>query len=475
MFWKLDGEKQSKLFIVDSVDNKKYFYSEIKSDIEQLTGKLLLTQKGIICIFCDNSYKSIISYLAALNSGNAVLLVNSYTDKKLTASVIENYMPDIIISPGINGFPSDDYIQIQAGIEGLDIFVSNKRAAIPINPDTALLLTTSGTTGSPKLVRLSYTNLQANADSIAQYLNITQTERAITSLPMSYSYGLSVINSHILSGAGIVCSNDTIMQKDFWNTFRDNECTSFAGVPYSYEMLLRLRFGNMNLPSLRTLTQAGGKLSKENILKFSQISQEKGYRFFVMYGATEATARIAYVPWEQQPEKAGSAGIAIPGGKIEIVDADRLQPPYEQGEVVYYGPNVMLGYAECRDDLSKEDELKGSLKTGDIGYLDSDGFLYITGRLKRFSKIVGQRINLDDVEKLLKDILGIASSALQNDDSIDIFAETGSKEIIKKTGELVSSTYSLHNSLVNVKMIDEILYTSSGKKDYGKMKELFNK
>jgi long-chain acyl-CoA synthetase len=475
MFWKLADEKQKNLFIIDSVANKRYDFAQIKSDTEKLAGIITLPQKGIIAIFCDNSYLSIISYLATLSSGSAALMINSSTDKSLAINILETYKPEIIIYTGENGIDSENYSKINSGFDNLSIFKIKEPEGTQVFADTALLLSTSGTTGNPKLVRLSYKNLQANAESIAEYLNITDTEKAITSLPMSYSFGLSVINSHILAGAGIVCSNDTIMQKGFWNTFRENECTSFAGVPYTYEMLLRLRFGTMNLPSLRTITQAGGKLSKENILKFSEIAKEKGFRFFVMYGATEATARIAYVPWEMQPEKAGSAGKAIPGGEIIIMDEERALKPNEQGEVVYKGDNVMLGYAESRSDLANGDEMNGTLRTGDIGFLDDGGYLYITGRLKRFSKITGQRINLDDVEKLIKDKLDIPCAALQNDDQVDIFAETNDENKISKVKELVSSTYSLHNSLVNVKKIAEVIYTSSGKKDYRTMKELFNK
>ncbi len=473
MFWQLKDERQKTLAITDSAGEGNYDFDRIRSDVESLSSALSLPHKGIAAVFCDNSYNSVIAYLAVLNSGNTALLINAATDRALASNIIDCYKPELIIAAATNGYHFDSYTLKSSFGETLPIYECRETDTGSVFEDTALLLSTSGTTGNPKLVRLSYKNLSANASSIAEYLSVDSNETAITSLPMSYSFGLSVINSHILTGAHIVCSNDTVMQKNFWTTFRENNCTSFAGVPYSYEMLLRLRFGTMNLPSLRTMTQAGGKLSKENILKFEAIAKEKGFRFFVMYGQTEATARIAYVPFEKQPEKAGSAGIAIPGGKLAIVDDNRILPPNETGELVYSGPNVMLGYAETRADLAKGDEQNGVLRTGDVGYLDNDGYLYITGRLKRFSKVLGQRINLDDIERLIREKLDLASACLQNDDLIEIFVESGEESTVKQTVDLVSNAYSLHHSLVDVRLTSAIAYTSSGKKDYKTMKEQF--
>lgn len=166
-----------------------------------------------------------------------------------------------------------------------------------------MLLTTSGSTGSPKLVRLSKENILENAKSIAQYLDIDQNERAITSLPMHYSYGLSVINSHLISGATILLTEDSYIQRDFWVFAREQRVTSFSGVPFTYEILKKMKFWNRNLPTLRTLTQAGGKLSNELIEYFAKNAKLRDVNFYVMYGQTEATARMSYLPCQYTIEK----------------------------------------------------------------------------------------------------------------------------------------------------------------------------
>ena len=250
--------------------------------------------------------------------------------------------------------------------------------------ELGLLLTTSGSTGSPKLVRQSYTNIQENAKSIAEYLKIDETERPITTLPMNYTYGLSIINSHILKGAAILVTQHTLMEREFWKFFRESEATSFGGVPYTYEILKKLRFFNMELPSLRYMTQAGGKLSPQLHKEFAEYAESHQKQFIVMYGQCEATARMAYLPAEKALEKYGSMGIAIPGGRLELIDVNGkfIEKPDEVGELVYYGPNVTLGYAQEAGDLKKADERNGRLETGDMAKRDNDGFYYIVGRKK---------------------------------------------------------------------------------------------
>ena len=182
---------------------------------------------------------------------------------------------------------------------------------------SSVLLSTSGTTGSPKLVRLAHRNIEANADSIAEYLDIDERERAIQSLPIHYSYGLSVLHSHLATGASVILTPHSIMRPEFWADAARWQATSFAGVPYSYAILQRTGLLRRAMPdTMRTLTQAGGRLAPEAIVKLHELMQERGGRLFVMYGQTEATARISYVPPEALPEKAHTIGIPIPGGSF---------------------------------------------------------------------------------------------------------------------------------------------------------------
>ena len=392
-------------------------------------------------------------------------------DSELKNRLISIYKPEIIFSVD----------EISENFSGYDKVIINEKFSLYLSAifqnnsphqDLAVLLSTSGTTGSPKLVKLSYKNIQSNAESIAEYLKINESEKPITSLPMSYSFGLSVINSHLLKGASILCSNKSMVMREFWNTFNFQKCTSFSGVPYNYQMLQRLKFDKMELPTLKTMTQAGGRLSEEFVKYFYETAVSKKINFLVMYGQTEATARISYVPFEKLGDKIGSIGIAIPGGGIKIFsDGKEISFSNEQGELVYFGNNVMMGYAESRDDLLKGDELNGVLHTGDLAYKDTDGFYYITGRLKRFIKLFGLRVNLDEVEKMLENQFSCAAACYGSDDSLKILMQTHSEisEIVKKK---IIEIYKIHHSVVNVKCVDSIPVTASGKKDYQLIKEM---
>lgn len=378
MFWDLfDGHE---IALIDDSTSAAYTYTEVNRTAVSLASGLRSATKKLVFHFCDNSAEDVIIYLAALKSGNALFLINAKMNRELKKKLTDLYKPEIIF----NGHNPEEQFTGYALIDepGIPYFerTASLGEGIP-HKDLAVLLSTSGTTGSPKLVKLSYKNLQSNAESISEYLNITGRERAITSLPVSYSYGLSVINSHLLKKASVICTNKSLVMRDFWNVFNKYKCTSFSGVPYSYQMLKRLKFDQLDLPSLKTMTQAGGRLGEELIEYFLNTACTKGYKFFVMYGQTEATARIAYVPFEKLKDKIGSVGIPIPGGKMGIKNNGGES---QSGELIYEGANVMMGYAQCRTDLSKGDELNGVLCTGDIAFTDVDGYYYISGREKDF-------------------------------------------------------------------------------------------
>ena len=337
-----------------------------------------------------------------------------------------------------------------------------------LNKELALLLTTSGSTGSPKFVKVSYKNIKSNACSIAEYLELTDRERPITSLPMHYSYGLSVINSHLIKGATILLTDKSIMEKDFWTFFKEQEATSIAGVPYTYQMLKRLRVQRMELPSLRTLTQAGGKLSPELVGEFAQWAKNTGRRFVVMYGQTEATARMSYLPWDKTIDKSSSIGVPIPGGDLYIIgdEGEMILEPNVAGELIYRGDNVTMGYAETVADLYKDDENEGVLHTGDIAQFDEEGYFYIVGRLKRFVKIFGNRINLDQTEQIAKQLYP-ECACIGTDDKIIIYVTDA--DITQEMRSYISVKLGIHSSAIEVKVIDEIPKNSSGKVQYSQL------
>lgn len=471
-FWANLKKYPQELSLIDTIVNKIFTYKELDVEAKKISKKLKLSKKGLIFLFTTNNSESIITYIASLESGNAVLLLDEKLNDEIRNGLIENYKPDFIITS--NNVESDEYIH-SLDYHSLKYFKRKKTIEINIYPELAVLLSTSGTTGSPKLVRLSYKNIQSNAESIAEYLHIDENERPITTLPINYSYGLSIVNSHLLKGAAIVLTEKTVFFRDFWNQFNEYKCTSFAGVPYTYTMLKRIGFDKIELPTLKYFTQAGGKLSEEFIKHFNEYALEKKIKFYVMYGQTEATARITYVPPEKLNDKIGSIGISIPKGGLKIInDGIEIINPNEIGEIVYKGDNVMLGYAETLDDLSKGDELNSFLSTGDLGYKDEDGYFYVTGRMKRFIKIFGLRINLDEVQKMIENHFKISVACTGKDELLKILVHTDDHLTEVKVKEEVMKMYKLSFKSLIVKSTSEIPTSSSGKYDYKKINEMFD-
>lgn len=448
-------------------------YGDIAAGIQWFSRLFGSAEKSLIFCFCRDDATSIIAYIASLESRQAIAMVDGSLNCSLKLDLVRRYRPDWIFRPAdgsveeMSVFP--EYDCIGTSPSGIQAFRScNDRALPPLHPSLALLLPTSGTTGSPKLVRLSADNVRANALSIQTYLGIDSCERPAFYLPIHYSYGLSVINSHLLAGARILLPGDSIIRSGSWEFCRAENCTSFAGVPYTYEILDRINF-NARIPAnLKTMTQAGGKLDNRLIMRFDAFMKNRGGRFLVMYGQTEATARMSYLPSDRLPDKLGSVGVPIPGGKFWIEKDGRAVEPMEIGEVVYSGPNVMLGYAEQREDLSRGDELMNVLHTGDLGYLDPDGFLFITGRNKRTVKLYGHRINLDEVEKAIQE----RSSALGPiavvgaTDSLIVYCERGETSDFERLRMGLSELYRLNANGFQFKTINKLPLTSSGKVDY---------
>lgn len=361
--------------------------SSINKHSEELF--VLLKPHSLVFCLCNNEPGAILGYLTFLDRGIVPVMLDASKDMELMNRLLAIYKPSYIWLPTSVYSPVYGKIEYSAFNYTLTSYSNDP---IELHSELAVLLTTSGSTGSPKLVRLSYDNIRSNAESIAEYLNITVDERPVTSLPMYYSYGLSVINSHLLKGATILLTDKPVIQKEFWTFVKEQRATSIAGVPYTYEMLKRLRIFRMDLPELKTMTQAGGKLNADLAKEYMEQAAASGKKFIVMYGQTEATARMSYLPFDRALEKYSSIGIAIPGGSFSLIDerGDEIEDVNKDGELVYTGANVSLGYAECREDLAKGDENSGVLYTGDIARRDEDGFYYITGAYETLCKNIWQ-------------------------------------------------------------------------------------
>lgn len=432
---------------------------QLKTEIDKWVKNV--PARSLIFCLCNNSLGSLIGYLASLENKVVPVMLDASKDGALMKNLLEVYKPNYVWAP------EDSRAIIGApiySIYGYGLYKYSDEDA-HLNKDLALLLTTSGSTGSPKLVRLSYGNVMSNAESIAEYLHIDENERTITSLPMHYSFGISVINSHYVKNATLLLTDKPVIQKEFWSFCKEQKATSIAGVPFTYEMLRRLRIFNMDLPYLKTMIQAGGKLNGKLVAEYVENCEQSGKEFIVMYGQTEASPRMSYLPWQYAKRKPSSMGIAIPRGKFSLLDASdhNITEPDVDGELIYSGPNVCFGYAECREDLQKDDENHGILHTGDVARRDVDGFYYITGRMKRFVKLYGNRVNLDATEQLLKAItLNVACVGV--DDKLTAFITDESK--VEDIKQLLMKKTGINVRAFDVRVIDNIPVKSSGKLDY---------
>ena len=411
-FWDL-GAPPGDVALIDKGGEARS-YGTLAAAADALAGELPAPAgRSLGFLVLQPSFEAVAAYLGCLRSRRHVpLLVQQGVNPRLLAHLADVYRPDWLMLPAGVEAPAG-YRTTWTGED--DAIWAREAGAqeAPIHPDLALLLSTSGSTGSEKLVRLSYDALASNAAAIVQYLEMGRDDRTITTLPLGYSFGMSILNSYLEAGASIVLTGESLMSREFWRLAAEQGISSLSGVPSTFEMLRRVGLEKRGLDRLNTLTQAGGAMRPELIRAFDALSREQGWRLFVMYGQTEAAPRISYVPPDRLHDKIGSIGIAIPGGTLEVDPAT--------SELVYRGPNVMMGYAERRDELALGDECGGTLRTGDLGEADAEGYVYLKGRLKRFIKVSGARINLDTVEIALSERHGLQIVCTGSDDRLDVW------------------------------------------------------
>ena len=392
--------------------------------------------------------------------------------------LIEAYQPELILGPRGSFEKLPDAVSSKATLGaaqfGAVVVEWSARETVsafpPIDPALQLLLSTSGTTGSQKYVRLSRDAVVANARQIAQALAIDEQSVGIAHLPLHYSYGLSVVTSHLTSGGRLCLINDSITSQSFWSKIQNVGGSHFPGVPFHYVALARLGAGLVP-DSVKTFTQAGGALDLRVQTKIRDWATQRGGQFFVMYGQTEAAPRMATLQHADHARKAGSVGVALADGRFSIVDEQGAPLPADAvGTVVYEGPNVMLGYATSRADLGNGDEMKGRLETGDLGRLDAEGFLYLTGRTKRFAKIAGYRLGLDEIEKELFAVCPVA--CLDLGEKIAVAHEQDSETALKARVRELADSYKVPSSSFALRKVPQIPRASSGKIDYARLKDL---
>jgi hypothetical protein len=405
-------------------------YAELAARVDAVADRLGPTRR-LVLVEGRNTVESLTAYLAALTQGHVVLLSPPGRPSRRLA---EAWDPDVVVG--------DRLRERRTG------------TAHDLHPDLALLLSTSGSTGAPKLVRLSHDNLVANAASIADYLRLTADDRALTSLPLHYCYGLSVVHSHLLVGASLVLTDLSVVDECFWRLAREARATSFAGVPYTFEQLERSGFTERDLPDLRYVTQAGGRLAPDRVAAWRAHGRAAGWDLVVMYGQTEATARMAWLPPELADAHPGAVGVPVPGGSFRLEPVADVDDP-GVGELVYSGPNVMLGYAEDAADLALGATLD-ELRTGDLARC-TDGVWEVVGRRGRHAKLFGLRLDLDHLERQVDEPVHL----LVVDDLLHGF--TTRARSAGRLRDALAEASGLPPSAVRVTTLAEVPRTPSGK------------
>jgi acyl-CoA synthetase (AMP-forming)/AMP-acid ligase II len=461
------GEPGAKAFL-DADTGAWFTRAQLASRVTAFAGRLRFPAKALGFHFAFNDGDSLIAYLAAIEAGHAVVMLNPELDPSLKSRLIGLFRPDFIIAPishppeGIR--PDGPEYSIATSPHASQLLLrSQEPQQYPIHPDLTLLISTSGSTGSPKLVRLSWRNLETNARQINQAVRIGERDSAMVTAPIFNGYGQSVVHTHLLSGGSFVLTRERMFSRKFWDFVNDGECNSIGGTPYFYQLLDRLDLDSPAAARLTKFVQTGGRLPKHLVRKFHLAAAKRGGVLHLMYGQAEATARITGLPPEFLPTAASSVGLTLPEGRLSVELDGARRRPMEEGELIYEGPNVMMGYATHPSDLQQGDLLGGRLATGDLGYQDDQGLFYITGRKTRFVKLFGWRISLDEVEELLAPVGPVA--AVNNQDRIIVYTEQNSAAFAEAVQRL-SSRLRIHPSGFEVRTTQSIPRLANGKIDY---------
>ena len=450
-------------------ENNLFTYKNLQDFTKELNSKKKL--RSLILFICDNSLSSYLGYISFLFNNDVQIIIDE-NNKNNYHDIIRKYKPNYIWCSKKISLEMKVELISKFNFNDYNLYELNDKN-IKLHKELLLLCTSSGTTGNPKFIKQSQKNIFSNTKSIIKYQNLNNSYTSISTLPLSYTFGMSCINTLLTVGAKIVISNHSLLQKEFWQIFKKHEITILNGVPFTYNILEKLKF--FNKPNnIKIFTQAGGKLSDYMQLKISKFCKNNKSKFFIMYGQAEATTRISYLPSKYSIKKIGSVGIPVDGGKIKILNNNLklIRKKNIVGDIHYNGPNVCMGYSFAQNDLKKNYEWKNGIVTGDIGKIDEENFLYVTGRKKRFAKLYGLSINLDDIEKIiLQSYDDIDVASISEKDKIIIFYN---KKILKlKILKLLSNKININQKSFELFFIKKISKLNNGKTDYQDLKSRY--
>ena len=452
-----DMDRHAHRAAVQTDDGALLRYADLIEKIERIS-QVLENRRAVVLCLCENSIGCLAGYLSFLNTGTVPIMLGSSIEPGFLHGYVRAYTPRYIWKPAGLQTDLDKYDPVFRQ-DDYELLTCQTDDPVSLHADLAVLATTSGSTGNKKLVRQSRSNILNNTRAIADSLNLGPDVSTITTLPMNYTFGMSVVHTHLSVGSLVHVTGHSIMQKEFWQRIRGEKIGILYGVPYTFEMLKKLKINRQDLPYLKALAQAGGRLAPDLASFFSTWCADTNKRFFTMYGQAEATTRISCFCTNERPDKIGSVGTPLAGGKVEIGGSG-----HETGEVIFHGGTVCMGYAEDGQDLAKGDEWNGELATGDIGYLDEDGFLFITGRKKRLVKIYGHSVSLDDMEQLMTSQGTGPFACIAAHEKIVVFHEGEEDEL--RLRQSLSAMLRLQNVDLNFIKLAALPRTDSGKIRY---------
>lgn len=445
--------------LIDGLTGKTVLAGQIR---ERASDYLSISdQRSLAFLYCENEIEAYVDFIALIEAGIPTLLLDKRSRPQVLDEIILQYQPGFLVGGNLS---ADGYLEVRDR-------VLHKHPSVVPHEELSVMLTTSGSTGSHKFVRLSRENIRCNASQIAESLDLHAGDVGVSILPLHYSFGMSVLTSHLHVGARLLVTSLTVIEHDLWSAVDQLKVSIIPGVPVTFNMMKRLDLANLKASGLRALIQAGGRLPDTDARLFADIMRSRGGDLYVMYGQTEASPRISCFSLSSHPTKLGSVGKPMNGGHISIIDDGVELDSGSTGEIHYEGPNVMMGYAEKITDLQLGDVCQGRLETGDLGYLDSDGYLFITGRIKRISKLAGVRVSLDEIERMADD-LGPIAAVDASDSGIVLF--TTCIDIDKRNSARIriARELSVVPSMINIVFIEKIPRLPSGKTDYQALKDL---
>lgn len=469
-------EKSKYLYKIAVIDKKEYSYKEIFLKVKSIGNMLKdkeINNKNSILLMGENSVFFIESYFGIIDSGAICVPVNPSFTVEHIKYIIDSLHVKIIFVQKKLIKKLECFIR-----DGIEIFTEEYIDNLPIakeksnevnNEDVAVILFTSGSTSTPKGVMLTHDNLIYNTNSIIEYLLLREEDRMEVVLPFYYCYGTSLLHTHFRVGGSLVINNRFMFPETVLEDINKYKCTGFAGVPTTFQILLKKSsIKDTKLPSLRYITQAGGRMA--NIFIEELLNILEGVDIFIMYGQTEATSRLSYLPPKVLKEKMGSIGKGIPGTELKVLGRNGQEvAPGEIGEIVAKGGNVMRGYFKDEEETYKV--LKnGYLYTGDLGITDDEGYIYIVGREKNIIKSGGNRISPKEIEDAiieLEEVLECAVIGVEDEimgEAVKVFVVLNDENITNKDiinhckGKLPS--YKLPKY---IEVVDKLPKNSSGK------------